>query len=70
MNPLTGFEGLRFFTTPWTLSLSVALLVATMMVAAVTWRRSGFAGGTGAVELLRVIIAGLVAVLLNQPEWV
>ncbi len=66
----TSFEGLRFFTTPWTIGLSVSLVVAVAIVAVVTWRRSGFAIGTGLVELLRVVIAGLVAVLLNQPEWV
>jgi hypothetical protein len=66
----TGFEGLRFFTTPWTILISVALLAAVVVVAFLTWRRSGYAAGTGLVELLRVVIAGLVATLLNQPEWV
>ncbi|MFM1904441.1 MAG: hypothetical protein RLZZ440_2341, partial [Planctomycetota bacterium] len=70
MNPLPGFEGLRFFTTPWTAAVSVALVVAALVVAVITWRRSGFAAGTGLVELVRVVIAGLVALLLNQPEWV
>jgi hypothetical protein len=70
VNPTTTFEGLRFFTTPWTIGLSVALVVAVAIVAILTWRRSGFAIGTGFVELLRVVIAVLVAVLLNQPEWV
>jgi len=65
-----GFEGLRFFTTPWTILISAALVAATVVVAMLTWRRSGFAAGTGLVELLRVAIAGLVATLLNQPEWV
>jgi hypothetical protein len=41
-----------------------------VVVAFLTWRRSGYAAGTGLVELLRVVIAGLVATLLNQPEWV
>jgi hypothetical protein len=45
-------------------------VAATLAVALLTWRRSGFAVGTGLVELLRVAIATLVAVLLNQPEWV
>jgi hypothetical protein len=45
-------------------------VAATLAVAFLTWRRSGFAVGTGLVELLRVAIATLVAVLLNQPEWV
>jgi hypothetical protein len=66
----TTFEGLRFFTTPWTIGISVSLVVAVAVVAILTWRRSGYAVGTGFVELLRVVIAGLVALLLNQPEWV
>ena len=60
----------RFFTTPWMIGLSAALMVAVAVVAFLTWRRSGFAVGTGLVELLRLAIAGLVVVLLNQPEWV
>ncbi|MFM7245427.1 MAG: hypothetical protein ACKO40_14815 [Planctomycetaceae bacterium] len=63
-------QALRFFTTPWTIGISAALVAATVAVALLTWRRSGFALGTGLVELLRVLIAALVAVLLNQPEWV
>jgi len=63
-------QALRFFTTPWTIGISAALVLATLVVAFLTWRRSGFAAGTGLVELLRVAIATLVAVLLNQPEWV
>jgi hypothetical protein len=63
-------QALRFFTTPWTIGISAALVAATLAVAFLTWRRSGFALGTGLVELLRVAIATLVAVLLNQPEWV
>ena len=66
----TGFEGLRFFTTPWTILISAALVAAVVVVAFLTWRRSGYAVGTGLVELLRVVIAGMVAMLLNQPEWV
>jgi len=63
-------QALRFFTTPWTIALSAALVLATIAVGLLTWRRSGFATGPGLVELLRVLIASLVAVLLNQPEWV
>ena len=67
---MTSFAGLRFFTTPWTVGLSAALVAATVAVAVLSWRRSGFARGQGLLELLRVAIAAIVAVLLNQPEWV
>jgi hypothetical protein len=70
MTPTASFEGLRFFTTTWTAGLSVALVLAVAAVAFLTWRRSGFAWGTGLVELVRTLIALLVAALLNQPEWV
>ncbi len=63
-------SALRFFTTPWTIGISIALVLAVVIVAFLTWKRSGFAIGTGLVELLRVLIACLVAMLLNQPEWV
>jgi hypothetical protein len=67
---LAGAESLRFFTTPWTVGLSAALVVATAVVSCLAWRRSGYAAGTGLLELLRLTIVGLVALLLNQPEWV
>ncbi len=67
---MTGMSGLRFFTTPWTIGLSAALVVAVAAVAFLTWRRSGFAAGTGLVELLRLAVAAIVGLLLNQPEWV
>jgi hypothetical protein len=63
-------QALRFFTTPWTIGISIALVLAVVVVAFLTWKRSGFAVGTGFVELLRILIACLVAMLLNQPEWV
>jgi hypothetical protein len=67
---MTDFSGLRFFTTPWTIALSAVLVAVTVAVAIWTWRRSGYAAGTGLLELLRVAIAAFVALLLNQPEWV
>ena len=67
---MNALAGLRFFTTPWTLGLSLTLVAITAVVAFVTWRRSGSAVATGLLELLRIVIAGMVAVLLNQPEWV
>ena len=67
MNPL---EGLRFVTTPWTIGLSATLVAMVAAVAFTSWRRSGHAAAPGLLELLRVVIAGVVAVLINQPEWV
>ena len=67
---MTQFEGFRFFTTPWTLGLSAGLVGLTAAVCLLAWRRSGYAAGQGLLELLRLAIVGLVALLLNQPEWV
>jgi hypothetical protein len=67
---MTQFEGFRFFTTPWTLGLSAGLVGLTAAVCLLAWRRSGYAAGQGLLELLRLSIVGLVALLLNQPEWV
>jgi hypothetical protein len=67
---MTAVHALRFFTTPWTIALSLALVAATAAVCLVAWRRSGFARGQGLLELVRLGIVSLVALLLNQPEWV
>ena len=67
---MTEFEGFRFFTTPWTLGVSLALVAITAAICLLAWRRSGYAAGQGLLELLRLAIVGLVAVLLNQPEWI
>ena len=67
---MTDFEGFRFFTTPWTLGLSLGLVAVTAAICFWAWKRSGYAAGQGLLELLRLAIVGLVAVLLNQPEWV
>jgi hypothetical protein len=35
----------------------------------VSWRRSGYRPSMGLLELLRLALVGMVALLLNQPEW-
>jgi uncharacterized membrane protein len=67
---VTQFQGFRFFTTFWTLAVSLALVALTACICLVAWRRSGYALLQGLLELLRFGIVALVAVLLNQPEWV
>ncbi len=69
-DPLTIFSGLRFYWTPWSLGVSLVLLAAVAAVCLAGWWRSGFRLGYGLLELLRLLIATLVVVLLNQPEWV
>jgi len=67
---VTLVQGLRFQSGPWTLGLSVALLLLVAAVSAFGWWRSGFKPGFGLLEGLRLLVALLVAILLNQPEWV
>jgi len=69
-DPLTIASGLRFYWTPWSLGVSLVLLAAVVAVCLAGWWRSGFRPGYGLLELLRLIIATIVVVLLNQPEWV
>ena len=69
-DPLTLFNGLRFYWTPWSLGVSLVLLAGVAAVCLAGWWRSGFRPGYGLLELLRLLIATIVAVLLNQPEWV
>lgn len=64
------FEGFRFFTTPWTLGVSLVLVAITAAICLLAWKRSGYAPGQGLLELLRLAIVSLVAMLLNQPEWI
>jgi len=67
---LTIVSGLRFFWTPWSLGLSLLLWAVIATVCLAGWWRSGFRPGYGLLELLRLLIATLVLVLFNQPEWV
>ena len=62
--------GLWFYRTPSSIALSVVLLLGVAAVCVAGWWRSGWRPGYGALELLRFVIALLVVVLLNQPEWV
>ena len=67
---VTISDGLRFHSSPWTLGLSIILVLLVAAVSFLGWWRSGFKPAFGLLELLRVVIALLVAALLNQPEWV
>ncbi len=69
-DPLTIAGGLRFFWTPWSLGLSLLLWAVVAAVCLAGCWRSGFRLGYGLLELLRLLIATLVLVLFNQPEWV
>ncbi len=63
-------QRLTFMSTPWSIAISVLAVVITAGLGYFAWRRSGYALGLGSLELLRIAIVAIVAVLLNQPEWV
>ncbi len=61
---------LTFLWSPWSLVASVLILLGTAGLCLTAWRLSGYRRGIGALELLRLVIVLLVALLFNQPEWV
>ena len=61
---------LRLFSTETSIGISIAVFVVTLVLAALAWRKSGFARGTAIVETLRVLLVGAVLFTLAQPEWV
>src|SRR5262245_38697267 len=61
---------LKFVTTPWTLVLSTVGVLITAAYCAAAWHRSGYRRSVGLLELLRLTIVCLAALLYNQPEWV
>jgi len=63
-------EALTFLWTPWSMLLSIVIVLVTAGLCILAWRRSGYARGQGVLELLRLTIVILLAVIFNQPEWV
>lgn len=62
-------SALVFHPSPASLVFSWLLVITVGVFGWWAWKRSGFARWTGWLELLRWVIAVLVAILLNQPEW-
>ena len=63
-------RSLTFLWTPWTAALSIAAVLVTAVYSFIAWRRAGYRASMGLLELLRLAIVAMVAVLLNQPEWI
>ena len=63
-------RSLSFLWTPWSLGLSILLILITAGLCFVAWRRSGYSRSMGLLELLRLALVAIAAVLLNQPEWI
>lgn len=67
---MNASQSLLMQWTPWTLILSVLAVIATAVLGYVAWRRQGFARSAGLLELLRLAIVTIAALLFNQPEWI
>ena len=67
---MTGFQNLTFLATPFSVTLSIVAILGTSAVSYYAWLRSGRAKSVAKLEVLRVLIVALIAVLLNQPEWI
>ncbi|MGV3531356.1 MAG: hypothetical protein ACO1QR_03230, partial [Chthoniobacteraceae bacterium] len=67
MNPAS--KSLVFTHTTASITISVAFVLIVLVLAFMAWQRSGYRARTGVLEGLRVLIAILIAVTLNQPEW-
>src|SRR5262245_29779589 len=67
---MNATQALTFLWTPWSAGLAVAVVVVAAGVCFTAWRRSGYARSQGLLELLRFAIVSLMALILNQPEWV
>ena len=67
---MSSTHTLTLLWTPWSLFLSVVLLLVTAGFCFVAWRRSGYRTSMGLLELLRLALVVLAALLLNQPEFI
>ncbi|HEY1600666.1 MAG TPA: hypothetical protein VGG64_13745 [Pirellulales bacterium] len=61
---------LSFMWVPWSIAISLLVVLGTAALCFVAWRRSGYRRDYGLLELLRLVLVILVALLFNQPEWV
>jgi hypothetical protein len=63
-------RSLTFLATPWSILASIVGVVITAVYCFLAWRRSGYQRSLGMLELLRLTIVCLAAILFNQPEWI
>jgi hypothetical protein len=61
---------LTLLWTPWSILVSLLILMVTAAVCFLAWRRSGYRRSVGLLELLRFSLVGWAAVMFNQPELI
>lgn len=67
---LNSTHALNILWTPWSATLSGTAVLVAVCLCWTAWRRSGYARSQGFLELTRLIVVILMALALNQPEWV
>src|SRR5947209_7846994 len=67
---MTSTSTLTFLWTPWSAGLAVGAVLLAAGLCFAAWRRSGYARGQGLLELFRLALVAVMAITLNQPEWV
>ena len=60
---------MNFVWTPFTLILTLIVLVAAAVCCWISWRRSGYLRSMLWLEILRFALIVLVLITLNQPEF-
>lgn len=65
-----SLERLTFLATPWSLTASIIVVLLGAVLSYYAWYRSGYRASIGLLELVRVLVITLIAVIFNQPEWV
>ncbi|MBI3469543.1 MAG: hypothetical protein HY000_41605 [Planctomycetes bacterium] len=61
---------LTFLWTPGSAALSICVVLVTAGFCFGAWRRTGYRRWSALLELLRLVIVCLGALMFNQPEWV
>lgn len=67
---MNSTRSLTFLWTPGSLVVSVLAVLIAAGFCWAAWRRSGYRPSFGMLEVLRLAIIALAAVMFNQPEWV
>ncbi len=67
---MTATRSLTFLWTSGSLAVSVIAVLVAAGFCWAAWRRSGYRPSFGMLEVLRLVIVVLAAVMFNQPEWV
>ncbi|MFO1020103.1 MAG: hypothetical protein U0903_05330 [Planctomycetales bacterium] len=61
---------LMFQWTTWGVVFGLLIILVTAVFSYITWKRSGYRRSIAALEILRLVIVSMGALLFNQPEWV